>query len=112
MLTIPIMSPETDKSRNTFLEDLKACGADRVLICCCEFFSEGKEREHTLNELKKNIEFYTEAGLKPGIWTNTLGWGDPRDEKFKSKFDFCACYFFGKCKTKYSEYDKKCWKRG
>lgn len=86
MLTIPIMSPETDKSRKMFLDDLNACGADRVLICNCEFFKEEKERENILAEIKKNIEFYTNEGLEPGIWTNTLGWGDPRGDDFKNKF--------------------------
>ena len=75
MLTIPISFPKTDESRQMFLNDLKACEADNVLLVCCELFSEGDARENALAELKKDIEYYTDAGFNPGIWTNTLGWG-------------------------------------
>lgn len=87
MITIPIMSPNSDESRETFLNDLKACGADNVLIDVLELFQEGEERKNILDEAKKNIEYYTAAGYKPGIWTNTLGWGSPRAKDYFDKFE-------------------------
>lgn len=87
MITIPIMSPNSDESRETFLNDLKACGADNVLIDVLELFQEGEERKNILAEAKKNVEYYTAAGYTPGIWTNTLGWGSPREKDYFDKFE-------------------------
>ncbi len=86
MLTIPIMSPQTDESRKMFLEDLKACNADAVLLVQCEIFEEGNDRKKIFSELKKNIEYYTSEGFATGIWTTTLGWGSPREKNFYDKF--------------------------
>ena len=87
MLIIPIASPNSDKCRETFLKDLKDSGADNVLITACEIFKEGEERKTFFADLKKNIEYYTEAGYEPGIWTNTLGWGSPREQDYFDKFE-------------------------
>lgn len=90
MLTIPIPLPSNEEMMKEYYNDLKLCGADKVLITACEIFCDDEKREDIFTRIRKCTEYYTEKGLEPGVWTTTLGWGDERDDDFKRKFGDCT----------------------
>ncbi len=87
MLTIPVMLTNlNDENKAQYAADLHAAGAKRLLICVLEFFVEGEERIAALEKLRRMIVFFENCGLEVGVWTNTLGWGTPREADFYARF--------------------------
>jgi len=67
-----------DETRSTYLEELQEADVDFVLMSVCEFFPKEDERAGALARLSEAIGYFSEAGFKVGVWTNTLGYGYPR----------------------------------
>ncbi len=86
MLTIPTPCPQSDEHQADLIRDQIAAGADRMLIDVLEIFCDDDKREVLFSNVKRYIDRATAAGLQPGIWTTTLGWGDERDDDFKRKY--------------------------
>lgn len=86
MLNVPLMLPENDEQIKIYIDDIKACGAKRVFIDVLDVFCEGEEREKIFSNLKKSIAAFEAIGVEVGVWTTTLGYGDPRDEHFHRRF--------------------------
>ncbi len=58
MLTIPLsLANIHDDNKKTYVQDLRACGAQRVLLTIQEFFEEGEERVKVLENLRRNIAY-------------------------------------------------------
>ncbi|MBR6557148.1 MAG: hypothetical protein IKT60_06935 [Clostridia bacterium] len=86
MLTIPTPCPQSDEHQADLIRDQIAAGADRMLIDVLEIFCDDDKREVLFSNVKRYLDRATAAGLRPGIWTTTLGWGDERDDDFKRKY--------------------------
>lgn len=86
MLTIPTPCPRSDEHLADLIRDQKAAGADRMLIDVLEIFCDDDAREVLFSNVKRYIARATVAGLQPGIWTTTLGWGDERNDDFHRKY--------------------------
>ena len=69
-----------------FDEDLRSVGADMVLLSHCEFFEEGEKRKKTFEDLSFALKRLRSQGYKVAVWTNSLGWGDPRSREFYERF--------------------------
>ena len=71
-LTVPIInSTVNDSNRDKFLSELKRAGADRVLLSVFRI-------DEDKNEIRKNVSFFKENGIDPGIWiASTIGHGNP-----------------------------------
>ncbi len=91
MLTIPLsLANIHDDNKKTYVQDLRACGAQRVLLTIQEFFEEGEERVKVLENLRRNIAYFEQEGFDVGVWCNTLGYGTRRPETFHKKFGHCT----------------------
>ena len=73
---IPVMNSNTnEKTRQDFLETLKASKAQRVWIAYDR--SALFERGDSLKQLEENLRFFEEHGFEAGVWMQAFGFGDP-----------------------------------
>ncbi len=77
-ISVPIMSRiVNDETREATLEQIRQSGAFRVWLADSQdVLFKGTESE-TYRLLKKNIEFFKEAGYEVGVWINSYGFGGP-----------------------------------
>lgn len=59
-----------------YVEQLRACGIDRVLLVTAQFVSDPTEEAALIDSLRENIAFFAEQGIRAGVWIgSTIGHG-------------------------------------
>ncbi|MCQ2486017.1 MAG: hypothetical protein MJ168_11880 [Clostridia bacterium] len=53
----------------------KRLGAQRIFMCPCRATSSKEEIEKSLNDIRKSLPIYKEAGFEVGVWIATMGHG-------------------------------------
>ncbi len=77
-ISVPIMSRVvTDETRQATLEQVRQSGAFRVWIADGQDVLFNGTQSETYARLKKNVEFFKEAGYEVGVWINAYGFGGP-----------------------------------
>ncbi len=79
-LFVPV-SARGDIDHKKTLDELKKMGAERVYLALEERFpfEAGERRTKVLAAIKEKIDFYTENGIEPCVWMDTLGFGGPHE---------------------------------
>lgn len=76
-LAVPIhLNTITENSLPTYLEMVKACGAERVFICGFgEIYREESVLYTDTDRVKKSIRFFKDNGFETAVWVNSFGHG-------------------------------------
>lgn len=82
-LYIPIWNDlVTEKTRKTYVELLKKAGCKDVFLASGRHIFH-METDSNFELLKENIEYFEKEGFTVAVWTSTLGYGDPLQERYK-----------------------------
>lgn len=90
MLAMQVVLRNYIENPQGFDEDLRAAGADWVLLSLCEFFESGNARKEILNDLSYALDRLRGQGYRVALWTNSLGWGTDRSKAFYDRFKDCT----------------------
>ena len=90
MLALQVVLRHYLEDPQRFDDDLRAAGADWVLLSLCEFFESGDERKKVLKELSFALDRLRGQGYRVVLWTNSLGWGTDRSKAFYDRFRDCT----------------------
>ena len=86
MLMLQVVLRHYTEDPQRFDDDLRAAGADWVLLSLCEFFESGEERKKGLRDLSFALDRLRGQGYRVALWTNSLGWGSDRCKAFYDRF--------------------------
>lgn len=67
-----------DSTKNVFLKGMKDAGVTVALVSLEDVFATGTERDSLMEALHDALLFFEKEGFRTGVWTNSLGYGNPR----------------------------------